>query len=254
MPTRGVVLANLGSPDGCDAASVRRYLGEFLMDPRVMDVPWPLRRLIVSGFILPTRPRRSAAAYAAIWRDGHPGSPLIHHTQALAARLRTLTDHEVAVGMRYGSPGLADAVAALDDVDEIFLVPMYPQHADSTRTTTIERVRALTDKPVRVMPPFHGDPAFVAGMTARIRETMEPGDHLLLSYHGLPERHLTKADTTGAHCLRSNGCCEAASVAHETCYRHQCRETTRALIARLGIEDHSMSFQSRLGRLPWLRP
>ena len=254
LPARGVLLANLGSPAGCDAASVRRYLDEFLMDPYVMDVPWPLRRLIVSGFILPTRPRRSAEAYRAIWRDREPGSPLVHYTEALATRVRERTNLPVAVGMRYGSPGLADAVAALGPVDEIFLVPMYPQHADSTRTTTVARVQDLAGVPVRVMPPFYRDPAFVDVMAARIRSTMEPADHVLFSYHGLPERHLAKADPTGSHCLRSQDCCETPSIAHDTCYRHQCRESTRALAEKLGLERYSTSFQSRLGRLPWLRP
>ncbi len=254
MPTRGILLANLGSPAGCDTASVRRYLDEFLMDPYVMDVPWPIRRLIVSGFILPTRPKRSAQAYRAIWRDSEPGSPLIHFTEALARRVRGLTMHPVAVGMRYGSPSLAAGLAALGAVDEVFLVPMYPQHADATRTTTIEHVRSLTDRPVRVMPPFFADPAFLDATAARVRESMEPGDHVLFSYHGLPERHLTRADPTGSHCLQSADCCEKPSAAHGTCYRHQCRETTRALVTRLGIERYSISFQSRLGRLPWLRP
>ena len=254
MPTRGILLANLGSPAGCDTASVRRYLDEFLMDPYVMDVPWPIRRLIVSGFILPTRPKRSARAYRAIWRDAEPGSPLVHHTEALAVRVREACEHPVAVGMRFGAPSLADGLAALGATDEVCLVPMYPQHADSTRTTTIEHVRALTDRPVHVMPPFFGNRAFVDAMAARVRETMEPGDHVLFSYHGLPERHLTRADATGSHCLQSEDCCEQPSAAHGTCYRHQCRETTRALVTRLGIERYSMSFQSRLGRLPWLRP
>lgn len=258
MPERGILLANLGSPDGCDAVAVRRYLDEFLMDPYVMDVAWPLRRLIVSAFILPTRPRRSAAAYREIWRDEEPGSPLVHYTEALAARVRTLTNCPVAAGMRYGSPSLADAIAALGDADEIFLVPLYPQHADSTRTTTVNRVRELARElaqaPVRVMPPFFREPAFIDGVAARIRATMAPDDHVLFSYHGLPERHLSKADPTGSHCLRADDCCEAASAAHDTCYRHQCRETTRALAARLGLERYSTAFQSRLGRLPWLRP
>lgn len=254
MPRHGILLANLGSPDACDAGAVRRYLDEFLMDPYVMDVPWPLRRLIVSAFILPTRPRRSAAAYREIWRDEEPGSPLVHYTEALAACVRTLTDDPVAVGMRYGSPGLADAVAALRDTDEIFLVPLYPQHADSTRTTTINRVRELAGVPVRVMPPFFRKRAFIDGVAARLRATMGRDDHVLFSYHGLPERHLTKADPTGTHCLRRQDCCETTSRAHETCYRHQCRETTRALVGKLALERYSMAFQSRLGRLPWLRP
>ena len=282
MNERGVLIANLGSPAGCDAASVRRYLNEFLMDPYVMDVPWPIRRMIVSAFILPRRPRRSAAAYQAIWRDDEPGSPLVHHTLALADRVRGLTGLRVAVGMRYGAPDLADGIATLGDVDEIILVPMYPQHAESTRTTTIERVNALTTVPVRVMPPFYARAAFLDGVARLVRATMAPEDHLVFSYHGLPERHLRKADPTGSHCLASGDCCETPSPAHATCYRHQCLETTRALAQRLGIvargapsrspaegsllargapsrspaegSRYSTSFQSRLGRMPWLRP
>ena len=282
MNERGVLIANLGSPAGCDGASVRRYLNEFLMDPYVMDVPWPIRRMIVSAFILPRRPRRSAAAYQAIWRDDEPGSPLVHHTLALADRVRGLTGLRVAAGMRYGAPGLADGIATLGDVDEILLVPMYPQHAESTRTTTIERVNALTTVPVRVMPPFYARAAFLDGVARLVRATMAPEDHLVFSYHGLPERHLKKADPTGSHCLVGADCCEAPSPAHATCYRHQCLETTRALAQRLGIvargapsrspaegsllargapsrspaegSRYSTSFQSRLGRMPWLRP
>ena len=282
MNERGVLIANLGSPAGCDAASVRRYLNEFLMDPHVMDVPWPIRRMIVSAFILPRRPRRSAAAYQAIWRDDEQGSPLIHHTLALADRVRSLTGLRVAVGMRYGAPSLADGISTLGNVDEVLVVPMYPQHAASTRTTTIERVKALTPVRLRVMPPFYSRAAFLDGVARLVRATMAPEDHLVFSYHGLPERHLRKADPTGSHCLASADCCETPSPAHATCYRHQCLETTRALARRLGIvargapsrspaegsflargapsrspaegSRYSTCFQSRLGRMPWLRP
>ena len=252
--SRGILLANLGSPDTCDAAAVRRYLNEFLMDPHVLDLPWPLRRLVVSAFILPTRPKRSAAAYRAIWRDAPPGSPLLHHTMALAAQVRRRTDAPVAVGMRYGAPTLADAIAELAATDEIFLVPLYPQHAASTRVTTVARVRSLAPQPVRVMPPFFDDAGFLDASAARIRATMAPGDHVLFSYHGLPERHVQRADPTGAHCLAHEDCCAQPSPASATCYRHQCLATTSALAERLGLTSHSTSFQSRLGRLPWLTP
>ena len=262
MNVRGVLIANLGSPAGCDAASVRRYLNEFLMDPYVLDVPWPIRRMIVSAFILPRRPRQSAEAYRTIWRDDAPGSPLIHHTMALAERLRDLTGLKVGVGMRYGEPSLADGIASLGTVDEILLIPMYPQHAASTRTTTIEQVKALATVPVRVMPPFHARAAFLDAVARLVQSTMAPDDHVVLSYHGLPERHITKADPSGSHCLARADCCETPSPAHATCYRHQCLETSRALAQRLGLSAqgagsparHSTSFQSRLGRLPWLRP
>ena len=251
---RGLLLANLGSPDACDVPAVRRYLNEFLMDRHVLDLPWPLRRLVVSAFILPTRPKRSAAAYQAIWRDVAPGSPLIHHTLALAARLRRFTEAPVAVGMRFGSPGLAQALEELSAANEIFLVPLFPQHAASTRVTTVAQVRRSTAKAVRVMPPFHGDAGFLDASAERLRATMAPGDHVLFSYHGLPERHVRRADPTGSHCLAQSGCCDAPSAASGTCYRYQCLATSRALAERLGLHHHSTSFQSRLGRLPWLAP
>ncbi|MCZ6887894.1 MAG: ferrochelatase [Gammaproteobacteria bacterium] len=255
MPTRGVLLANLGSPAACDTASVRAYLDEFLMDPFVMDVAWPLRRLIVSAFILPTRPKRSAAAYASIWRDEEPGSPLVYHGQMLAHALAARISMPVALGMRYGAPSFETALTRLAEVDEVLLIPLFPHHADSTRTTSIHRVRALVgDRAMRVLPPFYAEDGYIDALVATSRATVEQAEHVLFSYHGLPERHLTKADPTGNHCLASQACCEKDSAAHATCYRHQCFVTTRRLVDALGIESHSTSFQSRLGRLPWLQP
>lgn len=224
------------------------------MDPYVLPAPWPVRRMIVSAFILPTRPKHTAAAYRSIWRDEKPGSPLVHYSLELAKALREKSGMAVTVGMRYGSPSLDDAIEQLAGVDEIFLVPLYPQHAESTRTTTIHRTRSLSSVPVCVMPPFYDRNDFLDAMAARIRNVREPDDYLLFSYHGLPERHLTKADPTHEHCLASAGCCRASSRAHATCYRHQCFATTDALVARLGVEDFSISFQSRRGRQSWLEP
>jgi ferrochelatase len=251
---RGVLLANLGSPDGYDVASVRRYLNEFLMDPHVLDLPWPIRRFIVSGLILPTRPKKSSRAYSAVWRKSNPGSPLVYFSEQLTNQVRRSTNIRVALGMRYGSPSLQTAITSLGEVDEIFLIPMYPQHASSTRTTTIERVKSLSNVPVRVMPPFYDDPAFLNGVARLLQSTMEPTDFVLFSYHGLPERHITKADPTGSHCLTLGECCQQDSPAHKTCYRYQCFATTEALVKRLGLERHATCFQSRLGRLPWLKP
>lgn len=260
---RGILLVNLGSPASCSTADLRRYLDEFLMDPRVLDVPWPLRRLIVSGTILPFRPQRSAEAYRKIWDHAGPGtgSPLIHYSRRLQAALQNQLPWPVELAMRYGEPALDDAVERLaaQQVDELLLVPLYPQFADSTCSTTVHAVTGLVRGRMKlhVLPPFYARDDYVAALATSVREHLpERWDHLLLSYHGLPERHLTRADPTGKHCLQSPDCCTTPSPAHATCYRHQCLRTTERLTQALGLEPsrYTMSFQSRLGRLPWLTP
>ena len=259
---RGVLLVNLGSPAAPTVPAVRRYLNQFLMDPEVIDLPWPIRRLLVSCFILPTRPKASAHAYASIWRDGEqPGSPLLHYSEAFTSALRQTLDPEipVALAMRYGEPSISEGMAQLSHCDEIFLIAAYPHHADSTRTTTIRAAEdALGNKQtLKVMPPFYESHDYVAALASSIDTNLKADyDHLLFSYHGLPERHLTKADPTHSHCLQSPDCCERASTAHSTCYRHQVFATTHAVCEQLGInrERYSVSFQSRLGRTPWLTP
>ena len=166
-----------------------------------------------------------------------------------------------ALAMRYGTPSVRDAITALlgHGVRHIIMVPLYPQHADSTRTTSIEAVRRClpTNVSLTVVPPFYAQPDYLDAQAAAIRENLpEPCDHLLFSYHGLPERHITKADPTGAHCLALENCCQVPSKAHATCYRHQVYRTSDLLAHRLGLTDekYSVSFQSRLGRLPWLTP
>jgi ferrochelatase len=257
------LLVNLGTPASCRVADVRKYLGEFLMDRHVLDAPWPVRKLIVAGFILPFRPKRSAAAYAKIWDAAgvDTGSPLLHYSKLCQARLNDRLNLPTGLAMRYGEPSIAEAVAELVEqgVGEILLVPMYPQHADSTRTTSIEAVRAALPAHVTmsVLPAFYGDASYLDAQAAIIDTHLpDAWDHLLLSYHGLPERHITTADPTGRHCLATTDCCTTPSPAHETCYRHQVYRTSAQLAARLGIssDQYSVSFQSRLGRLPWLTP
>lgn len=261
--SRGILLVNLGTPASCETDAVRRYLNEFLMDPYVLDVPWPLRRLIVSGFILPFRPRRSAEAYSAIWDQAGPGtgSPLLHYSRNLAAAVRERLPLPCELAMRYGEPSLAGAVHRLAEqqITELLLVPLYPQYADSTCTTTIRAVEKLVGERmhVTVLPPFYARTDYVSALAATVHEQLpDHWDHLLLSYHGLPERHITRADPTGNHCLQSPDCCSIPSPAHATCYRHQCFRTSELLAEALEIDAgrYTVSFQSRLGRLPWLQP
>lgn len=261
--SRGILLVNLGTPASTATADVRRYLNDFLMDPYVVDLPWPLRRLLVSAFILPFRPRRSAEAYAAIWdyAGAGTGSPLLHYSRKLEAATRQALGLPCELAMRYGEPSLAGAVDRLAGagVDELLLVPLYPQFADSTCTTTVKAVQTLTRDRMKlhVLTPFYARDDYIEALAASVRAHLPSGwDHLLLSYHGIPERHVTRADPTGKHCLQSPDCCERPSPAHATCYRHQCLRTSQRLAAAIDIaaDRYTVSFQSRLGRQPWLSP
>ena len=212
MTDHALLLVNLGSPKSTSVADVRSYLNQFLMDPYVIDLPWPVRRLLVS-LILIKRPEQSAHAYASIWWD--EGSPL------------------------------------------------DPQFADSTVTTVIEEAkRVVRDKQLNVqfsiLQPFYDQPEYLDALAASVRAYVEQDyDHLLLSFHGLPERHLTKLDPTGQHCFKDADCCKNASPeVLATCYRAQCFSVARDVAARLGLPEGkwSVAFQSRLGRAKWIEP
>ena len=255
----GYLLINLGTPDSPEVKDVRRYLGEFLMDPHVLDVPWAIRALIVNAFILPFRPKDSAEAYSKIWTP--EGSPLLVKSQALADKLQERLDAPVALSMRYGKPSIADGLLTLHEngVTQVCIVPLYPHYADSTIRTSVDSAMSHLPSGMQgnVIKPFYqaAENTRAWGETIR-RHLPEQWDHLLLSYHGLPERHLTKADPTNGHCLKQENCCEVDSVAHQTCYRHQVFVTSKEIANYLELpaEKHSVSFQSRLGRIPWLTP
>ncbi len=259
----GVLLINLGSPASPAVRDVRSYLNEFLMDRHVLDVPAPIRRLIVSLFILPTRPKRSAHAYAQVWQPPDQygyGSPLLQNGMALRDLLASRTDVPIALAMRYGEPSIAGAVESLrkQGVERVLLAPLYPQYADSTTTTALEAARRVTrGMTLLELAPFYADPDYICALADVTRRTLPNNfDLLLMSFHGLPERHMTKADPTAAHCLRTDDCCETPSAAHATCYRHQTRVTSSLLAQALGLarDRWAISYQSRLGRLPWLAP
>ena len=262
MSARGVLLVNLGSPASTGIADVRRYLNQFLMDPYVVDLPWPARRLLVS-LILMTRPKQSAQAYASIWWD--EGSPLVVLSRRVQQALKARLEMPVELAMRYGEPSIERgilALAATPGVEEILFIPQYPQHADSTITTSVreaERVIARHGLTIRltVIPAFYGREDYLDALVSSAKPYFEqPFDHLLMSYHGLPERHLRKADPTGRHCLNYPDCCERPSVAHATCYRAQCTAVSRDFAARMGLGEGkwSQAFQSRLGRAKWIEP
>jgi ferrochelatase len=258
---KAVLLVNLGSPDSTSVGDVRRYLREFLMDGRVMDVAWPLRALIV-GSVLIKQPKQSAGAYRKIWTP--EGSPLIVTSRKVQAKLQELVPVPVELAMRYQHPSIESAIRKLAEqkADETFLIPLFPHYAMSSYESATERVKEVVAKlapqmRIVVQPPYFNSPDYIAALTASAAKYLETDyDHLLFSFHGIPERHLRKSDPTGGHCLTAPNCCETASPAHATCYRAQCFKTMAAFVAQAGIPENqcSISFQSRLGRDPWLKP
>ncbi len=264
MAKRAVLLVNIGSPESTSVSDVRRYLREFLGDERVLDLPAVARWLLLEGIILPTRPRKSAHAYAQIWTAG--GSPLIVTSQKVRDQLAARLDPAVSVrlAMRYGNPSIASVVTrmAADDITEVLLIPQYPHYAMSSWETVVARVyedaaRLAPRMRIETVQPFFQDPDYIAALHAVTAPYLEqPHDHLLFSFHGIPARHLRKADSSRAHCLRVADCCATCSPAHATCYRAQVLATTRAFAARAGLspDRYSVSFQSRLAGEPWLEP
>lgn len=265
VPQKGLLLINLGTPDAPTPGAVRRYLREFLSDPRVIDVHPLGRWLLLNLVILPTRPRRSAAAYRQIW--GPEGSPLLHHSRELARQVGSRLDGELQVelGMRYGNPSIRSAIGRLRDrgVRELIVFPLYPQYAASSTASSLEKVYALLGKswdvlPVKVVLPFFDQPGFLSAFAQIARPVLEGSraEHVIFSFHGLPERQIRKSDPSGAHCLASAACCDRLQPENRDCYRAQCFHTARSLAAqlRLQTERYSVSFQSRLGRTPWIKP
>ncbi len=259
--SKGILLVNLGSPDSPSVPDVRRYLNEFLMDGRVIDTPWLLRRFVV-GTILIRRPAESGHAYDKIWTKD--GSPLVVISKHVAAALQKRVSVPVELAMRYQNPSIESAVKKLADksATDVLLIPLFPHYAMSSYETAVVRVQEVAAKlapqmKITVHPPYYDHPDFITALVASASEFLQKDyDHLLFSYHGIPERHLRKSDTTGCHCLKVENCCEVASPAHATCYRAQCFATTRAFVKLAGIPEskYSVSFQSRLGKDPWLKP
>lgn len=260
---KGVLLVNLGSPDSPTKKDVRPYLDEFLMDERVIDAPYFLRNLLVRGIILNTRPKKSAKAYAKIWWD--EGSPLIILSERFTEKVKKHTELPVALGMRYGSGSIKEGLQQLADqgVDEVLLVPLYPHYAMSSYETVV--VKAMEQQKIffpeihlTTMPAFYSSPDYIKVLGDSIAEGLKDFDydHVLFSYHGIPERHIRKSDPTKFHCKIDGTCCKINSVAHHTCYRHQCYDTTELVKAYLGLPEEkvSSSFQSRLAGDPWLKP
>lgn len=254
---------NLGSPDSTETKDVSRYLKEFLMDERVIDYPYLFRLLLVKGIIVPFRAPKSAEAYKTIWTK--EGSPLVVLTKQLEDALQSQMEEPVTIAMRYGNPSPEKAFDELlrrsPGLEEVVLVPLYPHYAMSSYETAVEYAMEIYKKrkyPFRIstIKPYYDHPDYINALTSSIKPYLQQDyDHLLFSYHGIPERHIRKSDITGHHCLTVNDCCNVASPAHTHCYRHQVMVTTKLVTDALNIpaNKYSGSFQSRLGK-GWLQP
>jgi len=261
---RAVLLMNLGSPDSTEVKDVKKYLDEFLMDERVIDKPFLLRSLLVKGIIVPFRAKSSAKAYESIWTK--EGSPLIVISREVRDNLQKKIKEPVAIAMRYGSPSPREAfdeiLSRCADLEELIVIPQYPHYAMSSYETAVmyaieQHRKGKYHFKLRFIKPFYNEPQYIQSVATSIKPYLEKEyDQVLFSYHGIPERHILKSDTTGIHCLKSENCCETDSPAHKTCYRHQVRVTTKLVADALGIPEskRGLSFQSRLGRDPWLKP
>jgi ferrochelatase len=263
----GVLLINLGTPDEPTPEAVGRYLREFLMDGFVIDVPRTLRWFLVNVMIVPRRKIQSARAYQKVQLPG--GSPLRVYTRDLTEKvtMQLARDERYVVeyAMRYGNPSIAVAIARLcaPDISRIIVLPLYPQYAESSyETAVVETKRAAQesrcDDRLSFFPPFYDRPEFISAFARRIEEAghKDWGDHLVFSFHSLPERHLKRLDATGQHCLLKSDCCDQVSAINHNCYRAQCFFTARQIATQLGLKDenYTVSFQSRLGRAKWIGP
>ncbi|MCE9625115.1 MAG: ferrochelatase, partial [Deltaproteobacteria bacterium] len=261
----GVLLINLGTPKEPTTREVRRYLREFLSDPLVIDISPLGRWMLVNLIIAPFRSPKSAAAYQKIWTPG--GSPLLFHTRELGKKVseRLGPDYAVEIGMRYGEPSIASAMRRLRDrkVQEIRVLPLYPQYSSAATGSTQEEVFRVAKAsenltPIQFLLPFFDHPGFIrafAEIGGPRLEAFKP-DHVLFSFHGLPERQIKRGDTAGDHCLQKPDCCDKIIPANGLCYRAHSFATARAIAKSLSLnpEKYTICFQSRLGRTPWIKP
>jgi ferrochelatase len=268
MSRVGVLLVNLGTPDAPTPEAVGSYLREFLMDGFVIDVPKPLRWFMVNVLIVPRRKEQSAKAYQKVQLP--EGSPLLVYTRELAEKVaaRLAIDDDRCViehAMRYGNPSIAASLAKLhsQDVSRIVVFPLYPQYAESSfETAVVETKRRAQElgygERLFFFPPFYDRPEFITAFARRIAGECEqqPPEHIVFSFHSLPERHLKRLDATSEHCLVESTCCDGIGTVNKNCYRAQCVFTARAIAERLGLKEDSytVSFQSRLGRAKWIGP
>ncbi len=262
MSNHALLLMNLGSPKSPKAEDVKPYLKQFLMDPYVIDLPWPVRRLLVA-MILIKRPEASAHAYQSIWWN--EGSPLVVLSERLQKMMELHWQHgPVALAMRYGEPSIESVLLGLkkQGVEQVTLAPLYPQFAESTVTTALEEVKRVVKLyglsfKFKLLEPFYNQPRYLHALVSSAQEAMKQDfDHLLFSFHGIPERHIYKLVKDSQHNLQATHSSQIDQKHIDVCYRTQCLKTAELFAEQAGLasDKWSVSFQSRLGRTKWIEP
>lgn len=259
----GIWLIQLGTPSGTTPKDARAFIQEFLMDRRVIDIPRPLRWALVQ-LIVQMRASKIAKAYQSIWLT--EGSPLRVYSQKLETALSLSLNGKafVQLAMTYGHPNFGTTWKNFQKagVNKLLIVPLFPQYASATTGTCLEKIFNLLEREanipaIRILPPFFDQSFYIDSVVSIASETnLSKFEHFLFSFHGLPERQIHKSDPTDSHCLKDQSCCETPVVANRFCYRSHAVQTTARLAERLGIprDRRTLSFQSRLGRTPWLKP
>ena len=261
MSKKGLLLLNIGSPKSYEVSDVKKYLRTFLMDKDIINIPFLARWFLVNCIIVPRRASYSAGNYRKIWMEG--GSPLLVHTMNFASKLQKAVGgrYSVKVGMRYSDPSIETALREFSNegIEEVLLVPLYPQYAEATTGSSLKEVERLLQKmksPIKTqaLSYFYASPPFVDSSAKVIEESLRGKkiDHYLFSFHGLPESQVRKVQG----CLRTEDCCFEKNACDKPCYRAQCFASASAIAQKLHIpaSHWSVSFQSRLGRGEWLKP
>jgi len=264
MSKKGILLVNLGTPDSPAVPDVKKYLDQFLMDERVIDIPAFNRTLLVKGIIVPFRSPKTAKLYKEIW--GENGSPLLYYSKLQAKMLQEKLgdDYHVELAMRYQSPSIASALANLKAglLESIQVIPMFPQYASASTGSVMQLVMELVSKwptvpPISFINSFHDNELMIKVFAENARKYKpETYDHILFSFHGLPERQLLKCDHTASYCLKRSDCCQTLNDTNKFCYSAQGHDTARLIAKELNLskENYTVCFQSRLGKEPWVQP
>jgi len=264
MGKTGVLLVNLGTPDSPEVSDVKRYLDQFLMDERVIDINAFKRTLLVKGIIVPFRSPKTSKLYKEIWDEN--GSPLLYYSRIQTALLQEKLGDKfhVELAMRYQNPSILSALEKMKAglVDSIKVIPMFPQYASASTGSVIQSVMEIISKwatvpPISFVNSFHDNELMIETFADNAAK-YDPAsyDHILFSFHGLPERQLLKCDHTGHYCLKKDGCCDNFNDINKYCYSAQGHHTASLIAAKLGIgrENYTVCFQSRLGKEPWVQP
>ncbi|WP_029286492.1 ferrochelatase [Pedobacter sp. R20-19] len=264
MSKKGILLVNLGTPDSPATPDVKKYLDQFLMDERVIDIPKLNRTLLVKGIIVPFRSPKTAKLYKEIWNEN--GSPLLYYSRLQAQMLQEKLgdEYHVELAMRYQSPSIASALANLKAglVESIQVIPMFPQYASASSGSVMQLVMELVSKwqtvpPISFVNSFHDNELMIKVFAENARKhRVEDFDHVLFSFHGLPERQLLKCDHTGSYCLKTADCCQTLNDTNKFCYSAQGHDTARLIAKELNLsrDQYTVCFQSRLGKEPWVQP